>query len=190
MLLVAAIALANRGWNSRPSSGAAEDPLSAEVPHSRQGAQSTAAKAAAAIGSERMFAEDQRHGIVQAIADPPERGRLQAQFDKGYSLAFNKQIGLDEEGRAPAGATFVSRTMPAGTTVRHYSPREATVDVWCSGLFGLTGKGVTEIPVKESWFTITMTLRWTDDGWRLAESTQKDGPNPDSAAAYGQVPPL
>lgn len=80
--------------------------------------------------------------------------------------------------------------MPAGTTVRHYSPHEATVDGWCSGLFGLTGKGITEFPVKVSWFTITitMTLRWTDDGWRLAESTQKDGPDPGSAAAYGQAP--
>jgi hypothetical protein len=68
---------------------------------------------------------------------------------------------------------------------------EATVDVWCSGLFGLTGKGVKEIPLETSWFTITMTLRWTDTGWRLAGSEQVDGPEPESAAGkYGQAPQL
>ncbi|MED7828873.1 hypothetical protein VXC91_45400, partial [Streptomyces chiangmaiensis] len=68
-------------------------------------------------------------------------------------MAFNRKIGLDDEGRPSAGATFVSRTMPAGTVVRAYRPEEATVDVWCSGLFGLMGKGVQEIPLKTSWFT-------------------------------------
>jgi hypothetical protein len=191
VLLIAAIALANRGWSSGDSAAAADDPLATEIPHSRQGAQSAAAKFAAALGGEAMYNTEDRHGIVQAIADPENRGALQTAFDASYTAAFNKRIGLDEDGRAPAGATFVNRTMPAGVTVTRYRSEEATVNVWCSGLFGLTGKNVKQIPVETSWFTITMTLRWTDDGWKASESTQQDGPEPgNAAAAFGQAPQL
>ncbi|MFF9803322.1 hypothetical protein ACF1G3_38815 [Streptomyces rochei] len=74
-------------------------------------------------------------------------------------------------------------------TLRSYSPTEAVVEVWCSGLFGLTGKTATEIPVKTGWFTMTLTVRWTDDGWRLSEFDQEDGPEPE-AAEFGQAPQL
>ncbi|MFJ2833583.1 hypothetical protein ACIPC1_39600 [Streptomyces sp. NPDC087263] len=192
VLLIAAIALANRGWNSGGSAAAAaDDPLAPEIPHSRQGAQSTAVKFAGRLGSESMFNTADRHGVVQAIADPDERDALQTAFDGSYTVAFNERIGLDEEGKAPAGATFVNRTMPVGTVLKRYSTAEATVDVWCSGLFGITGRNVTQIPVTTSWFTMTMTLRWTDDGWKMTESTQEDGPEPTSSAAeFGQAPQL
>jgi len=190
VLLIAAIALANRGWKS-DSAVAADDPLSPEIPHSRQGAQSAAAKISAALGSESMFNREERHALVQAVADPEERDRLQTGLDTNYTVAFNERIGLDTEGRAPAGATFVNRTMPVGTVVTRYSTAEATVEVWCSGLFGLTGRTDTQIPVETKWFTITMTLHWTDAGWRMSESTQERGPEPTSAAAeFGQAPQL
>lgn len=63
----------------------------------------------------------------------------------------------------------LSRTLPAGSTFRSYNPHEATVAV-CSGFLGLTGKGVSEIPVETNWFTVTVILRWTSDGRRLADS--------------------
>ncbi|MFD9466037.1 hypothetical protein [Streptomyces sp. NPDC060027] len=81
--------------------------------------------------------------------------------------------------------------MSAGSTLRSYNPHEATVAVWCRGLFGLTGKGVKEIPIETNVFTITMTLRWTSDGWRQADSDQVEGPDPEAAAGkYGQAPQL
>jgi hypothetical protein len=89
----------------------------------------------------------------------PGRDKLQQAFDAGYTADFNRKIGLDIEGRPPTGATFISRAMPAGTAVRAYRPGEATVDVWCSGPFGLSGKGVRQIPIKSSWFTMTVTVR-------------------------------
>jgi hypothetical protein len=123
------------------------------------------------------------------VADPDEREKLQQAFDADCTADFNRKIGLDSEGRPPTGAIFISRTLPAGTVVRTYHPQEATVDVWCSGPFGLTGKGVHEIPIKSSWFTMTVTVRWTPDGWRLSEFSQKDGLEPTSAAAaFGQAP--
>ncbi|MFJ6687085.1 hypothetical protein [Streptomyces werraensis] len=81
--------------------------------------------------------------------------------------------------------------MPAGTTVDHYGSREARISAWCSGLFGLTGKGVTEIPLKSSWLTMSLTLRWTHDGWKLFGMTQQDGPVPaDANAQFGSAPQL
>ncbi|MFJ1975253.1 hypothetical protein ACIO93_42265 [Streptomyces sp. NPDC087903] len=177
----------DRGWTGNDAAAAATDPLSLEIPHSREGAQSAAARIAAALGSEAMFSEQDRHNVVQLVVEPAKRGELQAAFDADYSPDLNRRIGLDAEGHAPAGATFVSRSMPAGVTLHSYSPAEATVAVWCSGFFGLTGKGVTEIPVKTSWFTMTLTVHWTTDGWRVTEFTQQDGPEP-AAGNFGAAP--
>ncbi|MFJ3310474.1 hypothetical protein ACIPSA_47415 [Streptomyces sp. NPDC086549] len=161
-----------------------------EIPHSRQGAQSAAAKMAAALGSEQMFNPDHRHDLVQLLVVPEKRNAIREAVDADYTPDLNQKLGLDAEGQPPAGTTFVSRTMPAGATVRHYDPHEATIDVWCSGLLGLTGKGAAyPIPAATSWFTQTLTLQWTYDGWRLAEFTQHDGPEP-GANEYGQPPQL
>ncbi|MCZ0991801.1 hypothetical protein O1M54_50930 [Streptomyces diastatochromogenes] len=125
-----------------------------EIPHSNEGAQSAAAKMAAVLGSERMFDLIRRGDIVQRAVVPKQRLAVQKALDADYTSAFNKKLGLDENGKRPAGATFVSPAMPAGVTVRHNDSREATVDVWCVGLLGLTGKGaLKELPVTTSWFT-------------------------------------
>ncbi|MFI8242619.1 hypothetical protein ACIF83_36145 [Streptomyces sp. NPDC085866] len=190
VLLIAGIALANRGGASGGKPEAAVDPMSVEIPHSSEGAQCAAAKMAAVLGSERMFDPIRRGDIVQRIVVPERRLAVQKAVDADYTTAFNEKLGLDENGKPPAGATFVSRAMPAGVTVRHYDSREATIDVWCAGLLGLTGKGAPkQLPVTTSWFTQTLTVRWTDEGWRLAEFTQQDGPEP-TAGEYGQTPQL
>ncbi|MGY6026891.1 hypothetical protein [Streptomyces spinosirectus] len=82
--------------------------------------------------------------------------------------------------------------MPAGTTVRNYADSTAEVSVWCTTLFGLTGKNIADpIPLKTGWLTVTLSLRWTADGWRLSEFAQKDGPEPtDAGAQVGAAPKL
>ena len=59
---------------------------------------------------------------------------------------------------------------------------------------GASGKGVHHrgSPNKTSWLTMTVTVRWTHDGWKLSELSQKDGPEPtnDAAAEFGQEPQL
>jgi hypothetical protein len=189
VLLIAVIALANR---SSQSKNAADDLLAPEISHSREGAQSAAAKMASALGSETMFNPDDRHGLLQIIAEPDRRNQVIQDYDAEYTAAFNKTIGLDSQGRPPAGATFVSRTMPAGTTVRSYAGSTADVSVWCSTLFGLTGEtAAKKIPLTTGWLTMTMTLRWTEDGWKLADFQQTDGPKPtDAGAKFGTVPQL
>lgn len=145
--------------------------------HDEQGAQSAAANYAAALGSDSMFNEDSRREIVQALADSSTRASLQTGFDADYSQAFLAQIGLNADGSAPAGSTFVNRTMPAGTNVKQYTAETADVDVWCTGLFGLTGEKSTK-PVTSGWFTVTMKLKWDGSDWKILETGQKQGPTP------------
>ncbi|RDD85326.1 hypothetical protein [Streptomyces parvulus] len=192
VLLIAAIAFANRGGddsappddeaaagNPKTSATAPSgtQPVQSGFAHDEQGAQSAAANYAVALGSDGMFDKARRHEIVQGLADPGSLGRLQSGFDADYSTAFLKKIGLNEDGRAPAGVTFVNRTLPAGTKVTSYSDTTSTVEVWCSGLFGLTGEKTTN-PVTNSWFTVTMKLSWDGGDWKVLETAQKTGPSP------------
>ncbi|MFE0352209.1 hypothetical protein ACFW2I_01830 [Streptomyces nigra] len=197
VLLIAAIAFANRGGDGSGSSAGDENkpdasstaatgtrPVkgkSAGIPggyaHDEQGAQSAAANYATVLGSDGMFNASRRHDIVQTIAAPSAASRLQSGFDEDYSADLLKRIGLNDDGSAPTGKTFVSRTLPAGTKVTSFSADTATVEVWCNGLFGLAGDASTN-PVTSSWFTVTMKLSWSGGDWKVSESSQKTGPTP------------
>ncbi|CAM5449110.1 hypothetical protein ACFYZU_24110 [Streptomyces sp. NPDC001651] len=197
VLLIAAIAFANRGGSGSGSAAGDEDkpqasstaatgtrPVkgkSAGIPggyaHDEQGAQSAAANYATVLGSDGMFNASRRHEIVQTVAAPSAVGRLQSGFDQDYSADLLKRIGLNDDGTAPTGKTFISRTLPAGTKVTSFSAGAATVEVWCNGLFGIAGDTSTN-PVTSSWFTVTMKLAWSGGDWKVSDSSQKTGPTP------------
>ncbi|MFG3507751.1 hypothetical protein ACGF5F_19890 [Streptomyces sp. NPDC047821] len=199
VLLIAAIAFANRsgdgdgdGSSSDAPAGRAAAPTAATgvkpvagkngtIPsgyaHDEQGAQSAAANYAVALGSDGMFRQDSRHAIVRAVHDPAVVDGLLGRLDTAYSGAFLKNVGLNEDGSAPDGLTFVSRTVPVGTKVTEQTGDAATVEVWCTGLVGLAGEGSTK-PVTETWFTLTQKLKWTGNDWKIESSSQKEGPTP------------
>ncbi|MFZ4250369.1 hypothetical protein ACOZDF_34600 [Streptomyces griseoincarnatus] len=181
VLLIAAIALAMRGDESGAQTPAATDtvPTAPEQPtRSRQGAESAATRLAAAFGSEAMFREHDRRELIESSADPAQREQMLADATADYDR-LAQQIGLEEQGQPPAGAKFISRTTPVKTTMRRYEGNTAVVDVWCSAVFGLTGEGVKEIPPSTSWLTMALTLRWhQDDGWKLVDLQQSEGPKP------------
>lgn len=196
VLLIAAIAFANRGGGSdSPASAAKAKDTAPTAPsgvrpvkgrngaiptgyaRDEQGAQSAAANYAVALGSDGMFNEEQRHDIVKAIAHPTTLNKLRSGFDADYSPAFLAQIGLGQDGSAPAGATFVSRTMPVGTKVKSFTTDVTELDVWCAGLFGLAGEKSTK-PVTSSWFTVSIKLKWDGADWKVLETAQKTGPTP------------
>lgn len=201
VLLIAAIAFANRGGGGAeeasggdpkkqgatgtgPTAATGTKPVEGKngtIPsgfaHDEQGAQSAAANYAVALGSDGMFNSDQRRSIVQSIADGSTVDKLQAGFDADYSQQFLAQIGLSTDGKAPSGSTFVNRTLPAGTKVMSYAEDTAEVDVWCTGLFGLTGDESTK-PVTHGWFTVSMALKWNGSDWKVLETGQKEGPTP------------
>ncbi|WP_328739707.1 hypothetical protein OHA91_20355 [Streptomyces erythrochromogenes] len=202
VLLIAAIAFANQAPDTpddRPADDApaatsttatGTDPVTGKqgglpsgFAQDQQGAQSAAANFAVALGSDAMFNPARRHSIVDAMAEESSRTRLQAAFDADYSAGLLAQIGLTKDGLAPTGSTFVNRTIPAGAKVKNFSAGSASVDVWCIGMFGLTGDKSTR-PVTSSWFTISMTLKWNGSDWKVVETSQKDGPTP----VTGDVP--
>ncbi|MEU8550118.1 hypothetical protein AB0C81_24565 [Streptomyces roseoverticillatus] len=204
VLLIAAIAFANRGGGSdsgdseksgdKVSSGATAPSgvkpvggksggIASGFARTEQGAQSAASNYAVALGSSDMFSADKRHQIVQTVIAPSEVERFQTTLDKAYSPAFFKNAGLNEDGSTPKGFTFVSRTIPVGSKTTQFSDDKATAEVWCTGLIGLAGEGSTK-PVNAGWFTITMQLSWIDGDWKVADQSQKDGPAPVS----GDVP--
>ncbi|MFJ5674644.1 hypothetical protein [Streptomyces sp. NPDC093097] len=208
VLLIAAIAFANRGGSGNSetdtgSSGSTTDQAAAQptaptgtkpvtgktgsiasgFPKTEQGAQSAAANYVVALSSSAMFNRDQRHQVVGTVMAPSAVETVQGKLDSLYSPQFFKNAGLKADGTAPAGMTFVYRTIPVGTKTTAFSASEATVEVWCTGLLGLAGEGSTR-PVTTNWGTFTMKLTWTGDDWKTLSYTQKNGPAPVS----GDVP--
>ncbi|MCW2872380.1 hypothetical protein [Actinacidiphila oryziradicis] len=217
VVLIAAIAFANRGGGNssgggsgsgsgsnsgagtqaQPTAPTGDKPVTGQAAgiakgfaKSQQGAQSAAANYAVALGSDGMFRTDRRHTIVAAIHDPAVVGKLQGELDKAYSAAFLKDVGLNSDGSAPKGLTFVSRTVPVGTKVTGYSGSSATVEVWSTALGGLAGQGSTK-PVSTTWFTLTEQLAWVNGDWKIESSSQKQGPAPvsgdDQAAGADEI---
>ncbi len=210
VLLIAAIAFANRGGDdsadgsddgdkavSAPTAATGEQPVkkkTAGIPtgfaHDEQGAQSAAVNYAVTLGSAGMYRKDTRHDIVGTVYTAAAAAELQEPLDKAYSADFLGKMGLDAEGNAPDGSTFVSRVVPVGTTVEEYGEDAAEVAVWYMGLIGMSGEKSTN-PVTTTWQTWTFDLRWSDGDWKIAEDTQRDGPAPvpgdDKAATSEEI---
>ncbi|MFI5876711.1 hypothetical protein ACIBAH_30520 [Streptomyces sp. NPDC051445] len=213
VVLIAAIAFANRGGedssstsangstNSEPkaksTAATGTRPVQSTtggVPsgfaHTQQGAQSAAANYAVALGSTGMFQTDSRHALVDTVYTPAAAAKLQGAMDQAYSTDFLAKMGLDTDGNAPQGNTFVSRVVPVGTTPQTYSTATAKVSVWYLGLIGMSGTSSTD-PVTSSWKTWTFDLQWTDGDWKIVSDQQKDGPAPvpgdDQAATSDEI---
>ncbi|MGW2522480.1 hypothetical protein ACWC09_36910 [Streptomyces sp. NPDC001617] len=198
VLLIAAIAFANRGGDdSSSTTGSAGDKpdssstaasgtkpvtgksgaIATGYAHDQQGAQSAAANYVVAMGSADMFDKTKRDAILGTVIAPARLADFKQELDTAYTPAFNKSVGLNENGSTPQGFTFVSRTSPIGTKVTASSSDSATVEVWCSGLLGLAGENSTN-PVTNSWFTNTVQLQWTGGDWKIVTQSQKTGPAP------------
>ncbi len=200
VLLVAAIAFANLGdgrsekpgGGGKESSAAGAGPTSATgtkpvqgkngtiaagFAHDEQGAQSAAANYAVALVSAEILKPDRRSEIVRQIFVTARVDELDAKFNQAYNQEFLDKVGLDSKGNAAAGMTYVSRTAPVGTKVTSYSENDATVEVWCTGVFGTAGVGSTN-PVSNDWFTMTLQLQWAGIDWKVDAFSQKDGPAP------------
>ncbi|WP_330320424.1 hypothetical protein OG927_17575 [Streptomyces clavifer] len=212
VLLVAAIAFANRGGGDASGGGTAEKKpdavgagptaatgtkpvqgadgtIASGFAQDEQGAQSAAANYGVVLGSTGMFNEDSRRAIAAAVYAPDVAAERQGDLDKAYSgTDFLARIGLDPDGTAPAGLSFISRVSPVGTKVEKFSGDTASVAVWYSALFGLAGEG-SKNPVSEGWYTTTYELIWINEDWKVTDFTQKDGPAPvarDQAASPAQ----
>ncbi|MFI6856703.1 hypothetical protein [Streptomyces sp. NPDC050416] len=198
VLLIAAIAFANRGDDGSSSAGTNADkpettatapsgqrPVrsksAAGIPsgfaQDQEGAESAAANYAVVLVSADILKPARRPEIVRQVFDAGRVSELERNLDQVYDKAFLDKVGLDANGNAPKGSTYVSRTMPVGTKVTDYGGSTATVEVWCTGVYGMTGES-SQNPVTSDWFTMTLQLRWTDGDWKVDSFSQKEGPAP------------
>ncbi|MEU3579586.1 hypothetical protein AB0H24_24655 [Streptomyces globisporus] len=200
VLLVAAIAFANRGGGSdddaspgtkssgasgsAPTAATGTKPVEGKngtIPsgfaHDEQGAQSAAANYAVALGSAEMFTKESRHRILDTVYSPTAADKLRSPQDRAYSAEFLSRLGLDPDGNAPQGSTFISRTVPVGTKVLAFDDDTAKVAVWYTGLLGMSGEDSTK-PVSTTWKTWTAQLSWSDGDWKVTSASESDGPAP------------
>ncbi len=199
VLLIAAIAFANqsgdegspdetaKGAESAPTAATGVKPVKGKagaIPtgyaRDEQGAQSAAANYAVALVSAEILKPDRRHEIVSQLFVAANAGELQTKLDQAYNKDFLSKLGLDPNGNAAKGLTYVSRTAPVGTKVTAYTDASATVEVWCTGVFGTAGVSSTN-PVTNDWFTMTLKLQWADGDWKAESFSQKEGPAPVNA---------
>ncbi|WP_327724325.1 hypothetical protein [Streptomyces europaeiscabiei] len=198
VLLIAAIAFANRGGGdsdtdgnsggdkaeTAPTAASGERPVTTKtggIPsgfaHDQQGAESAAANYSVVLVSADILKPARRSAIVQQVFVTEKVVDLEDSLNKAYDANFLADVGLDENGNAPSGSTYVSRTMPVGTKSTSYSDSTATVEVWCTGVFGMASED-TASPVTSDWFTMTLKLRWAGGDWKVDSFGQKEGPAP------------
>ncbi|MFF7233698.1 hypothetical protein [Streptomyces sioyaensis] len=201
VLLLAAIAFANRGGSGNSESPSNDSPkdtgaaqptaptgtkpvtgknggIATGFPKTEQGAESAGANYVVALSSGGMYKSAQRDAIVDGVYTASAAAARKESLRKVYTdPKFLGRIGLKPDGNAPEGMTFVSRANPAGTKIEKFEGTTATVTVWYSTLFGLAGQG-SQNPVAESWYTSTMQLQWVNGDWKVAGFTQKAGPAP------------
>ncbi|MFG2531543.1 hypothetical protein [Streptomyces sp. NPDC048516] len=201
VLLLAAIAFANRGGSGNsetPTGDSAKDTDQAAQPtaptgtkpvtgkngaiasgfaKTEQGAQSAAANYAVALVSANILKPNERHSIVKQAFAPAKVEEMQGKLDAAYSTAFLKKLGLDANGNAAQGMTYISRTVPVGTKLVKRTGDTANLEVWCTGLFGTAGAKSTT-PVTSDWFTMRLQLTWASGDWKVEGFSQQDGPAP------------
>jgi hypothetical protein len=146
------------------------------------GATAAAVRFLTAYGSPAMYDAERRRKVVADITSPTVRSQVQAQVDEAFGLAA-QNLGLDERGRSPDGQ-LVARAVPVGSRVVDFTEDTAVIAVWATALLGVAGLG-SPYPVQESWSTETVTLEWTESGWRWVSFQHADGPAPIGSA---QVP--
>ncbi|MER0481820.1 hypothetical protein ABR737_26385 [Streptomyces sp. Edi2] len=200
VLLLAAIAFANRGGSGNsetPTGDSAKDTDQAQptaptgtkpvtgknggiasgFAKTEQGAQSAAANYAVALVSANILKPNERHSIVKQAFVPAKVDEMQGKLDAAYSTAFLKKLGLDANGNAAQGMTYISRTVPVGTKLVKRTGDTANLEVWCTGLFGTAGAKSTT-PVTSDWFTMRLQLTWASGDWKVEGFSQQDGPAP------------
>ncbi|MFI0717118.1 hypothetical protein ACH4SK_42505 [Streptomyces inhibens] len=201
VLLLAAIAFANRGGSGNNESASSDSPkdtgpaarpttptgtkpvtgkngtIASGFAKTEQGAESAAANYAVALVSANMLKPNERHAIIKQVFTPTKADEMQGKLDAAYSTAFLKKLGLDANGNAAQGMTYISRTVPVGTKLVKLSGDTANLEVWCTGLFGTAGAKSTT-PVTTDWFTMRLQLKWASGDWKVEGFSQQSGPAP------------
>lgn len=141
--------------------------------HNRAGAVQAAVNYQVARSSAAYFTDEKaRHATLAAMMTSQALDRQIRNDDTGMQqvlTALGLTAGSEDE--------LVARGAAMGTRVTTYTDQVATVDVWMTGLVGVTDKNAP-MPVSASWTTYTLTLQWQSGDWKLNAITSVNGPTP------------
>lgn len=162
----------DQGLETQPFTGPSR--VEAGVPvgyaQTEAGAVAAASQFTVALGSELVLNPSAREAAIGVIALPEGEDDLK-QLGELIGL-FADRLNLTPELLDDPGV--VVRAFPTGWDVASYTPDEATVRVWNTGLFVAPGREAFMAP----WNTTTYRLRWSEGDWRVAGLTTEDGPTP------------
>jgi hypothetical protein len=143
------------------------------LPRTAAGAEQAAIAAVRMTGSIAKAGFISRADLIRSIAS--------TRFGPMLATSSAAQLGelTTELGAAKiAAADLVWAELPLTSRVTASSDTAATVDVWSVLIVGVHGKGAA----RQVWRTVTVTLVWERDDWRIDSWTTTPGPTPALAA--------
>jgi hypothetical protein len=143
-----------------------------------EGAVAAATRFVVLVDGPEVLDPTSRRELFDEIAASEERDQLDETFAEVSDLLADV-FGLTPQLADDPG--FVIRAVPAGWRVASYTPDEATVSVWATGVLVAEGRQLSQ----PGWRTLDVTVRWERDGWRLVRIDNQDGPTPPMAGAEG-----
>ena len=170
-----------------PTAASGEQPVETKTGGIPRGSRTTsrgrrvaAANYAVALGSAGMFNTARRHAIVDSRLRTAEVAELQDRaWTRRTPASFLTRRRPRRERQRPAGQ-HLRLPHHAGRHQGHRVLRRhrATVEVWCTGLFGTGRRRTPPTRSPATWFTMTSNCSWTDGDWKVDSFAQKDGPAP------------
>jgi hypothetical protein len=191
VVVIGSVALRLHGRTPRPAvpntiaattSGVTPEPTNASTivsgvahgwPHSPVGAERAALAAVRLTGPIAKAGFISRADLIRSIAS--------ASFGPKLASASGSQLAemTTELGAAKvAPADLVWSELPMTSRVTGATDAAVTVDVWSVLIVGVPGKGAP----RQVWRTVTVTLVWERDDWRIDDWTTVPGPTPALAA--------
>jgi hypothetical protein len=148
-------------------------------PRTASGAVAAASTFIGALDGGALLDRARLGAIIHADAAPSTSDRLLLAYDQATTQA-REELGL---GTVPTPVVII-RAASVGYRLEQFSPGAAVVSVW---RVGIIGSGATVQP-EQSWRTDTISLLWTDRGWKIATLTSQPGPTPPLASGAVSTP--
>lgn len=139
-------------------------------PHTRRGAKAAAANFAIVSGSSRFLTDtDARHRAVAVMAAKGTTGAAVRKADRAADAAVGSLRG--DTSKVSAKKT-VARTGVLSAHVLSFDDHGAMVRLWTTTVRGSAAGHATP---KAGFQSVTVTLAWEDDDWKLKDSSTSPG---------------
>jgi hypothetical protein len=119
-----------------------------------------------------------------AILDPPRLRTLvetmaSSAAREDLTRAYEQAAAQTRERLGDATQPVILRAAPVGYRLDRFTAADATVSVW---RVGIVGSAAAAVEPRQSWRTVTVSLVWEDEAWKVASFQSTPGPTPPLAA--------